>query len=324
VLGIRAEYVRDFLNTIREEEIPEKLEFSLERNLPVALPLPRLPQSFDFDAYLLSVESHKEYAPRVQMAPRVLKRKVDELGMFTDEMEVQDTGITVRLDNLHLNLWDWPDLMRRLATYVRDKGYASSLNLEVTRLQKMLKDGHYTLTADQERLNSSPHGVQNAALEILRCYLDKFYRAEINRVQTERMRVEQLQKEELPRHYTVTVPRDHVLLGELKKLAANLGKWGSEDSSALPRFYVDPNLGIVALAQPLIHDTSGTPLQKGLRVPPTPLNASESAFVQVLRQFWKAHLDDYPETTLYLLRNASKSGLGFHNRGGFYPDLFSG
>jgi len=34
-----------------------------------------------------------------------------------------------------------------------------------------------------------------------------------------------------------------------------------------------------------------------------------------------ACLDEYPETTLYLLRNASRSGLAFHNRGSFYPDF---
>jgi hypothetical protein len=321
VLGIRAEYVRDFLNTIREEEIPEKLEFPLERNLPVALPLPRLPQSFNIDAHFLSVKSHKDYSPRVQLAPKVLRRKVDELGVFTDEMEVQDSGTPVRLDNRHLALLDWPDLMRRLATYVRDKGYASALSLEEARLRKVLEDGHYTLTADHEHLAASPHGVQSAALEILRSYLDKFHRAEINQAQTERMRVDRLQKDELPRHYTVTVPKDHVLLGDLKRLTANLGKWSSEDSSTLPRFYLDPKLRIVGLAQPLVHDTSGTPLQKGLRVSPTPLNESESAFVRTLRQFWTMHSDEYPETTLYLLRNASRSGLGFHNRGGFYPDF---
>lgn len=94
------------------------------------------------------------------------------------------------------------------------------------------------------------------------------------------MRMDLLQQEELPKQYAVAVPRRHALLGDLKRLATNLDKWRSEDSAVLPRLYLDPKLRIVALAQPLIYDISGTPLPKGLRVSPAPLNQSESAFSQ--------------------------------------------
>jgi hypothetical protein len=71
------------------------------------------------------------------------------------------------------------------------------------------------------------------------------------------------------------------------------------------------------LYQPLIHKE----LPDGVRVQPAPLEASEEVFLRELKNFWQTHHEEYPEIHIYLMRNASRSGLGFHHRTGFYPDF---
>jgi hypothetical protein len=132
-----------------------------------------------------------------------------------------------------------------------------------------------------------------------------------------------LQQEDLETHYEVTVPASSSgLLAQIKALAGNLALWRSEGVVPLPRLYIDPNIKLVAVYQPLIYETK-THRLKDVQVKPTPLEESEYDFIQSLRSFWQAHHTEaeFAPLKLYLMRNLSKRGLGFHNKTGFYPDF---
>ncbi len=62
-------------------------------------------------------------------------------------------------------------------------------------------------------------------------------------------------------------------------------------------------------------------LQKIERISPTGLVESEGEFISRLRQYLKEKKKILVSRQLYLLRNQPKSGVGFFNLSGFYPDF---
>ncbi len=70
------------------------------------------------------------------------------------------------------------------------------------------------------------------------------------------------------------------------------------------------------LYQPLIYLKSSL-----VKVSPVHLNLGERNFVTDLQDFYKSNSTFFEGKELYLLRNRSKSGIGFFEAGNFYPDF---
>jgi len=58
-----------------------------------------------------------------------------------------------------------------------------------------------------------------------------------------------------------------------------------------------------------------------LSIKPIELNDGEKDFVEDLDSYLKRNSSTYKDTEIYLLRNQSKTGLGFFTEGNFYPDF---
>lgn len=317
ILGLKANYMEYFLKTIEKERIPKSLEFPIDHNeeaLKKPLPLPRLPQDFDFSKLTISLHAANEYAPLVVLAPKVkMVEREDGLKFATLE-----GGERRLLSADELRILNWPRIVARLHSYARNAGYRN-LNLQTTELRNVLERGCYKLIAFEGDLRS-PKRIEVAALTILRRYLDRFYRTKLNEAQTQTMKLHSLQSMELPKVYIITTIVDSEVFSILQALKANLSQWRTSAPTPLPRLYLDPSL-IVAVYQPLIYETKKTKLPESVQVKPTPLKESEYKFIRDLENFWKAHHDRYPTITLYLMRNPSKTGLGFYHKTGFYPDF---
>lgn len=67
---------------------------------------------------------------------------------------------------------------------------------------------------------------------------------------------------------------------------------------------------------PLIHLNADS---LRIQVSPVPLNDGEMKFVELLNEYIKNNSDVLNSKELYLLRNKSKSGMGFFEAGYFYP-----
>lgn len=317
VLGLKASYMKEFLESIEKENIPQSFEFPIshsEEAIKKPLPLPRLPKDFNFERITITLQSAKEYAPTVTLAPKV--RVVDRRE--GSEFSTLEGGKGYLLSQEELQLLDWPRIMARLRSYARTVGY-QNLCLRSDELKKVLQSGYYKLTAFEGDLKH-PKQLETAALVILRRYLDRFYRVKLNEVQTRAMKLDSLRREELPKAYIVTATRDSKVFAKLKVLQRDLGKWKTSAPTPLPRLYLDPSL-IVAVYQPLIYETKTNKLPEEVQVRPIPLKESEYKFVKDLENFWRIYHTKYVDITLYLMRNPSKTGLGFHNKTGFYPDF---
>jgi hypothetical protein len=72
------------------------------------------------------------------------------------------------------------------------------------------------------------------------------------------------------------------------------------------------------LYNPLIYTNKG---MTSLSIKPIELNDGEKDFVEDLESYLKRNSSKYESTEIYLLRNQSKTGLGFFTEGNFYPDF---
>lgn len=112
--------------------------------------------------------------------------------------------------------------------------------------------------------------------------------------------------------YTVHVDkRKKGLIKEIKKLARDLNKLLKEDTKTLPRVYFDRHLYVPVLLQSKEIDN----------LSPAGLVESEKEFFLELREYLKRSKDKFIKVEVYLLRSYPKSGVGFFNLSGFYPDF---
>lgn len=313
VLGLRADYMEKFLSAIdKEEALEEGLVLDLEiAEEALGKPLPFIgAPDLKPEEHTFVLEAHEAYSPRVDLATKVtvLQRENDRISMKVLEKP------EVRLTPQHVALLHWPHILARLRAYTRDKGY-SGFSFDVAGLRAILERGFYTLYA--ENLDT-PDTVEIATLSILRAYVDRFYRKKILELQTQSFRPEPFDpgKIELPRAYTVRAKKGSNILAQLKELQRDVCKWRQTAPTPLPRLYFDPKL-VTMLYQPLVHKK----LPEEVYVQPAPLETSEKEFLKELWEFWQEHREEYPRVCLYVMRNASRSGLGFHHRTGFYPDF---
>lgn len=318
VLGLNASYIKRFLEAIRAEggEL-ERVRLELQINKPALakpLPLPRLPENFGFESRTLVFEPDGSTKPSITLAARVSVLENQEVVSHT-------AGKPRSLEPRHLAMLDWVGLRQKLLTYARAERI-SNLGFSTEKLQQVLRQGWYSLVASEDDL-ASPKALEQAVLAILRKYLSEYYRRELNDAQAREILPGQLQQEDLEIRYEVAVPVGSAILAQIEALANDLELWQSEQVAPIPRLYIDPSMRLEAVYQPLVYETKNTSLPKDVQVRPAPLEESEHDFVQSLRRFWQAHHTEaeFASLRLYLMRNASKKGLGFHNKTGFYPDF---
>lgn len=315
VLGLKADYVREFFNSIRKE-LDTRLLLPLDRHEAVLnkpLPVPRLPKDFHFDRVVVRLELAKEYAPTLTTAPKI--EVVEREG--EGRLVTLKGGERRALTSDELDLLNWPEIMAGIRSYARAKGY-HNLKVSERELKGVLRHGFYHLVASDEDLNN-PMAIQAVALAVLKRYVDRFYRTKLNEAQSRALQLGVLDVRELPSAYTISLPHDSDVLEQIKVLQTDLQRWRTSASTPIPRLYLDPAIGV--LYQPLVYETKGARIPTGVRVSPAPLQESEYTFLKQLEHFWKNQYKAYSAVRLYVMRNPSKAGLGFHYRTGFYPDF---
>jgi len=318
VLGLNATYMGYFLEAMKSEEINlERIRLDLQIDQPALekpLPLPRLPEGFSFESRTLVFEPDDSTKPSVTLAPRINVQKGQKLVS-------QTAGEHQPLEPKHLAMLDWVSLRQKLLAYARAERIGN-LSFSTKELQQVLQRGWYRLVVSKGDL-ASPEVLEQVALAILRKYLSEYYRRKLKEAQAKEMLPGKLQQEDLETHYEVMVSASSSgLLAQIKALAGNLALWRREGVAPLPRLYIDPNIKLIAVYQPLIYETKTHRLED-VQVKPAPLEESEYNFIQSLRSFWQDHHTEaeFASLKLYLMRNLSKKGLGFHNKTGFYPDF---
>ena len=329
IYGIKADYLSKFLEAISKEE----MEFE-------TIEIPVRPQHEEKweSLYYLAKDEKKKFEEeevlrleldasidcRIDLLPKVsmyLAKERKEEGIKMEEIRAEVQEMTLPPDIM--DLLDWGKVWEEVCDF-RIKG---RWNLIVDRegLQNLLLSDRYRILALPETMDVKTQDdirrVEDIAILVVKKYMDQFYRKYAKRFETENLRYSTVGKQlplfafQKPKDkysYTVQIDKTETgLIEEIKKLAKDLHKLLREDTKTLPRIYFDSHLYVPILLQS----------KKISRISPPGLVESEERFVAGLREYLKKNKDKFAGLEIYLLRNYPKSGVGFFNLSGFYPDF---
>lgn len=329
IFGIKANYLDKFLDAISNEDVDyETIEIPVEEehkeNWKNLSTLGKDENKIFEEDVVLKINS--EYpCVIIDLLPKITTRASQ--NRTSDGVTVTTTvsgtdGIVIPPDII--NLLDWDLIMKELFEYKILKGYWN-LILDKEYFQNYLLSENYKIKIEESEFNiSSKAGlekVQGIALTVLKCLIDKIFKTKARQYESENMKYKKLE-EQLPlfvferggkrKSYTIQIEKSKERkIKEIKKLLNDLNKLLKEEDSILPRVYFDKHFFLPLLLQDNdIHSYS-----------PPALENSEAKFIKYLRDYIKSNSDKFTDYEIFLLRNFPKSGTGFFNLNGFYPDF---
>ena len=334
IFAVRANYMAQFREYLECEGVETEpvVELPLftwinEPALKQDLVIPRTPEDRDFltEEYF-SLEPDPQIKVRVDMSIKVQAMSSTSLGLHQAQA---CAGSEQQIPIETLDLVDWEEVYLELLDYKEGKGW-SNLVIRPETSRQLVSQIHYTLIADEAvahpRSFAERELLQQAVTNILRKYLDIFYRRRRDRWEADVMEYRRLDKDdpnlafnrdrvnESRPAYIVQIRRsEERIIKSIQQLLKKAERLYRQESQELPRIYFDRHLYL-----PLLIEAAGQ-----FKTIPPALNDSEERFIRDLRDFWKEEKErSMNGKEIYVLRNLSRGkGVGFFENVGFYPDF---
>jgi hypothetical protein len=325
IYGIKAEYLKSFLESIRKEEVEfETIEIPVK---PVHEDkwneLYTLSESEDkrFEEEVLRLKVDEQLFITVDILPKIseISSRDRREGIVVSQIETERSGLRFTEDSI--NLIDWNKIELEIHNFKIVRGYWN-LVFDRDTLKSILLSENYKIKTFQNifevKNENDINRLEEIALLVIKKYVDSFHRRHAKRFETENLQYDILKKqaplsifERTTRNYSYIVQvnkRKEKIIKDIKNLINNINKLFEDDMVILPRIYFDAHLYVPILLQNKEID----------RIYPAGLVKSEKEFIEGLRRYLKSKK---PQFEVYLLRNFPKRGVGFFNLSGFYPDF---
>ncbi len=354
IFSIRANYMSQFREYLEREgvELDGCVVFKFpvqtdESFLQKGLVAPRTPDERSFvDEADILLEPDDEIRVPLDLSVKLTSLRSSEGGpRMSEAQDYQERSIPAD----SLALVDWERAFLEVLDHKEKKHYAN-LAVRPETLREIIshkpKDGNhlYRLVAEEDVVNPTSFAgaaqLQKAVTNILRGYVDKFYRSRREQWDKKHMVYRELDKDD-PNlgfnrgavkdqddagAYVVSVKRsENALIQEIQQLIEQQEKlYGGDSNEAplfrddeLPRFHFDRHI-----YQPLLVDRRNKDTNdEAVSSAPPGLNRSEKQFVDDLVKYWKKKQASL-SAEVFLLRNMSRGrGVGFFEYRGFYPDF---
>lgn len=335
IFGLQANYMKEFKAYLKEEGVPtdERVEFVLpliyDKNYKTKkLKVLDLQEGKDFKR---EVKLDLEYSDTSSINKKVvlsLYRQVDMLESESrggDKLELNSEILQAE----HLSFINIDNLFFALQQFKNEKGW-SNINISKIAIDDLInRTDWYRLfiPSDDMKVNSFKNLTQFETImtTLLKKYMKSFYEYKKSEWESQFLEYRELDeikdKANLVDSYTITVKDNETeLIGRLEALRTMLES-GVIDDAELHRlskkdfkaFSFDKHL-----YNPLVFKDKG---ETALQIKPIELNDGEKDFVEDLDTYLKRNATNYQDTEMFLLRNQSKTGLGFFTEGNFYPDF---
>lgn len=338
IFAVRANYMSQFREYLEREGVETEgyveLPLFIQPNknfLKKGLVVLRIPEDRDFTREEnIVLEPDPTVFVRVDMSLKVQALESSSVGLTGIDLH---SGHEQIIPEDSLDLIDWEKVYMDLLEYKERKGLVN-LVIQPDVLPKILKHndkGLYRLIADESvimpRSFEDTALLQEAVINILRKYVDAFYRTNRERWDSNHMVYRTLDesdpnlkfnpghvKEQELGRYSVQIRRSEKgLVSDVEELIKDMERLYKEETRELPRIHFDRHL-----YQPLL-------VERGEEIKMTPpgLKESEKQFVKDLKDYWMEEKDkSLAEVEVFLLRNLSRGiGIGFFEERGFYPDF---
>jgi len=339
IFAVRANYMGQFREYLEKEGVETEAAVELplfvlanKAFLRKGLVVPRVPEGRDFAAEAaLVLEPDPAIQVQVDMSLKVQAMESGAAGIIAFEA---GAGRELPIPQESLHLVDWERTYLDLLEYKERKGLTNLVvppDAPRTIITTTTPARLYRLVAEDAVVTPESFGgaalLQEAVSNILRKYVDDFYRARREQWESNHMLYRELDERDpnfsLNRQvvregkgggYAVRIQRsERALISEVEQLIANAEALYKKETAELPRIYFDRHL-----YQPLLVEHGDK-----VRMTPPGLNKSEAQFVRDVKAYW-AHEKDQSlaKAQVFLLRNLSRgSGIGFFEERGFYPDF---
>jgi hypothetical protein len=324
IYGIKADYLNRFLDAIRKEEV----EFEV-----IQIPVKPQHQEKWASLFALSKDENKKFVEEkvlpleidqklyfiLNLSPRVKVYR----GIIGEEVagNLKESGFPEEM----IGLLNWNDILKEISEYKMNRGYWNLIFDRVALENILLSDRFiiYGLPGIFDVKSKEDLGrITSVAIMVIKKYIDQFYKKYAKNFETKYMKYEMLKKQqplfifEKGEAYSYTIqvkktPENKALIEDIKKLARDFEKLSKEDLNTLPRVFFAKHLYLPILLQSKAIE----------RISPSGLVDSEKEFIQELKNYLRDNKERFANTEIYLLRNFPRSGVGFFNLSGFYPDF---
>ena len=288
IFAIRADYMTQFRDYLEREGVDTGgvIELTLElwsetKYQSESLYVPRWPQESTFlDGETIALQVDEKAAVHHDISTRI-ETIVGSRG------DIHDGGATVGIsapipDDLHA-LFDWQWIHNELIAHRESAGYRNLLiPMHAPRaILSARNPAMYDLLAPASLLTPTRftdiRTIEAVAADILKRYMDSYYRLEQRRWDSQHLEYKTLSVGESNfQDYTVRVPRSEPeLLKKVRKLIKEKSKRFKASVQELPNLYFDRHI-----YQPLLLDTV-----ESITIAPPGLNRGEKQFVEGLRDY---------------------------------------
>lgn len=331
VFGIRANYMTEFRNHLREEGVeldePEGISIGVIRSLKdddlaaLGLFTLQMPSGLDFKQNGakpvltdIPVKSIVDRPVTIDWTPRIeVERSKGAQQQNSATMQKEHHPLT----EAHLDFLDIDAIWLALQRHKSERAW---YNFAIPReaVRPLLEDATwYRLLVTPGQMEFDHFGQvrtwQEMAIALLKKYCERLYRLSESQYQEANSTSSTLDATDrnFIAEYRVEIPHDQSgLVSAANTLRERMerGERPNTIEAGLEAISMDEHL-----YTPLLHLTSG-----GASVSPAALNPGERRFVRDLRRFIAEHPKTLDGRDVYLLRNTPHKGIGF---AGYYPDF---
>lgn len=341
IFGIKADYMDEFSKIIKAEGVGNDDNNSQEITLPI------MPNIVDIQEKRLKYLRIKKGKSFVRDVPDV-KLNVDRFfyenqividkyahikAFASDDISVDTLEAeknTVKIDNLHgMNYVNWTDLYFDLLEYKRERGWYNLL-ISYDTVQQLASDPNwYILYMPESDLVSKGYRDsqmmwQQTLTAMLKVYIDNFYKKAKSEWMSHNLEVTTLTPDDTDYNSTVQMKIRRELYDNFKETLMKLKKQLADKSFA-KTIKIAGGFEALYFARhlysPLMYYNRDIDKNNLIEISPVALNQSERNFVNALMDYTNKNPQILCNHELYLLRNKSKTGIGFFDGTGFYPDF---
>jgi hypothetical protein len=330
VFGIRANYMAQFRDYLKQEGVPEFEEVPIflqvqEEFLKHNLQVLRLPDDGAFEereGVVLGLD--KDIRVTLDLRPKLEMAKSgagEEAGKTIGENKAE------ALKGL-MPLLNWERIYFDLLQFRRMKGL-HNLSFTEKTLREILEQGNYTVLCSDDQLAprrfADLRRAEDIALGVLKKYITAFYDRKRKEWEREHLQLVALTRND-PNlrwnekggkpYYTLKIAREHRdFLAKVKELTEQAEQLYQRDVKDFPNIHFNRHLYLpLLLAHPEID-----------AMMPPGLNEGEARFVRDLRDYLQKNNECFRGKEIFLLRNLTRGkGIGFFDtKAGeaFYPDF---
>ncbi len=335
IFGLKADYMKAFKDYLKEEGVPsdERVEF--------VLPVIYDKKYQDKKLKVLGLQAGKDFKRDIKLdleldiTTAITKKVVLSLYKQVDTLESKGNSgdrlelNVVLLDNNHLSFINKDDVFFALQQFKNEKHW-SNLNITKQSINQLLtSNSWYDLYVPKDNMQITNFKkfayFETIMITLLKKYIKSYYEYKKSEWESQFLEYRELDeskdKANLINEYIITVEdKETQLIERLKTLETMLvsGSLGNNELQRISKKDFSAFEFNQHLYNPLIFKDKG---ETAIQIKPVHLNSGEKDFVDDLSIYLKTNASTLQNTEIFLLRNKSKTGLGFFTEGNFYPDF---